>query len=58
MGATVSKRYFSLSFDPISTKLYDKYVSHGGYRLFRQSAQNYKKYGPLKSVLTPERNGL
>ena len=30
MGATISKRYFSHNFDPISTKLYDKYDSHGG----------------------------
>ncbi len=30
MGAKISKRYFSHSFSLISTKFYDKYVSHGG----------------------------
>ncbi len=30
MGAKILKRYFSDSFGPISTKLYDKYISHGG----------------------------
>ena len=30
MGAKISKRYFSHSFDPISTELYDKYDNHGG----------------------------
>ena len=29
MGAKISKRYISDSFGPISTKLYNKYVSHG-----------------------------
>ena len=30
MGAKISKCYFSHNFDPIATKLYDKYDSHGG----------------------------
>ena len=30
MGAKISKRYFSHTFNSISTKLYDKYDSHGG----------------------------
>ena len=30
MGAKISKGYFSHSFCPIPTKLYDKYDSHGG----------------------------
>ena len=29
MGAKISKGYFSHSFDPISSKLYDKCVGHG-----------------------------
>ena len=30
MRAKISKPYFSHIFGPILTKLYDKYVSHGG----------------------------
>ncbi len=29
MGAKISKRYFSHSFGPISTKPHNKYVTHG-----------------------------
>ncbi len=41
MGAKISTCYFSHNFGPNSTKLYDKYVSHGKH-------VSFKKCGTLK----------